>query len=156
MSIQIEELPSADVKDHLSSRSVATSRSTPYHPIGNGQVERYNGIIWKAVRLALASAQLPVQQWEKVLPDVLHSTRSLLSTATNATPHDRFFNFARKSSQGISLLSWLSPGPVLLRKFVRSSKHDNLVEEVNLPRQIHLMLIFVIRMVVSLLCLLLT
>jgi len=112
MSIQIEELPLVLVKDRLS-RGVSTSRSTPYHPIGHGQVERYNGIIWKAVRL-------PVQQWEKVLPDVLHSTRSLLSTATNATPHDRFFNFARKSSQGISLLSWLSPGPVLLRKFVCS------------------------------------
>ena len=28
--------------------------------------------------------------------------------------------------------SWLSPGPVLLRKFVQSSKHDDLVEEVEL------------------------
>ena len=28
--------------------------------------------------------------------------------------------------------SWLTPGPVFLRKFVRSSKHDDLVEEVEL------------------------
>jgi transposase InsO family protein len=123
---------SADVKNYLASRGVATSHSTPYHPIGNGQVERYNGIVWKGIRLALVSIKLPVQQWEKVLPDVVHSIRSLLSTATNTTPHERFFNFARKSSQGPSLPSWLHPGPVLLRKFVRSSKHDDLVEEVEL------------------------
>jgi len=66
------------------------------------------------------------------LPDALHSNRSLLSTATNVTPHDRFFSFPRKSSQGVSLPSWLSPGSVLLRKFVRSNKQDDLVEEVEL------------------------
>ena len=133
---------SAELTNYLTTRGIATSCSTPYHPIGNGQVERYNGIFWKSVRLALASAQLPVEQWEKVLPDVLHSIRSLLSTATNTTPHERFFNFPRKSSQGTSIPSWLSPGPVLLRKFVRSNKNDDLVEEVELthanPRYAHI------------------
>ena len=123
---------SEELISFLRSRGIASSRSTPYHPIGNSQVERYNGIVWKSVRLALASVKLPVEQWERVLPDALHSIRSLLSTATNTTPHDRFFNFSRKSSQGVSLPSWLSPGPVLLRKFVRSSKNDDLVEEVEL------------------------
>jgi len=123
---------SEELINYLRSRGIASSHSTPYHPTGNSQVERYNGIVWKSVRLALASVKLPVEQWERVLPDALHSIRSLLSTATNTTPHDRFFNFPRKSSQGVSLPSWLSPGPVLLRKFVRSSKHDDLVEEVEL------------------------
>ena len=123
---------SEELINYLRSRGIASSRSTPYHPTGNSQVERYNGIVWKSVRLALTSVKLPVEQWERVLPDALHSIRSLLSTATNTTPHDRFFNFPRKSSQGVSLPSWLSPGPVLLRKFVRSSKHDDLVEEVEL------------------------
>ena len=66
------------------------------------------------------------------MPDVLHSIRSFVSTATSATPHDRFFSFPRKSSQGISLPSWLSPGSVLVRKFMRSNKQDNVVEEVEL------------------------
>ena len=123
---------SEELVNYLRSRGIASSRSTPYHPICNSQVERFNGIVWKSVRLALASVKLPVEQWERVLPDALHSIRSLLSTATNTTPHDRFFNFPRKSSQGVSLPSWLSPGPVLLRKFVRSSKQDDLVEEVEL------------------------
>ena len=66
------------------------------------------------------------------MPDAFHSNRSLLSTATNVTPHDRFFSFPRKSSQGVSLPSWLSPGSVLLRKFVRSNNQDDLVGEVEL------------------------
>ena len=68
------------------------------------------------------------------MPDALHSIRSLLSTGTNATQQDRFFSFPRKSSQGASLLSWLSPSSVLLRKFVRSNKQDDLVEEVDLTQ----------------------
>ena len=84
------------------------------------------------MRLALASAKLPVEQWDSVLPDALHSIRSFLSTATNATPHERFLSFPRKSSQGVSLPSWLSPGSVLLRKFLRSNKQDDLMEKVEL------------------------
>jgi hypothetical protein len=44
---------SRELKDYLTKRGIATSRTTLYQQIGNGQVERYNGIIWKAVRLAL-------------------------------------------------------------------------------------------------------
>ena len=59
--------------------------------------------------------------------------RSLLSTATNETPHERFFKFDRKTGQGHSLPSWLmAPGPVQLRNFQRSSKDDPIVEEVEL------------------------
>ena len=123
---------SEDLVNYLRSRGIASSRSTPYHPTGSSQVEIFNGIVWKSVRLSLVSGKLPVEQWERVLPDALHSIRSLPSTATNTTPHDRFFNFPRKSSEGVSLPSCLSPGPVLLRKFVRSSKHDDLAEEVKL------------------------
>ena len=54
------------------------------------------------------------------------------STATNTTPHERFFNFPSKSSHGTSLPSWLSLGPVLLCKFVCSNKNYDLVEEVEL------------------------
>ena len=124
---------SRELKQYLAERGIATSKTTPYHPIGNGQVERYNGIIWKGVRLSLKSANLPDSKWEQVLPDVLHSIRSLLSTSTNTTPHERFFNFQRRSSSGSSLPSWLQhPGPVLLRRFVRTSKNDPFVDQVRL------------------------
>ena len=71
--------------------------------------------------------------WQEVLPDVLHSVRSLLCTATNCTPHERLFGWARRSTTGNSLPSWLTtPGPVLLKRHVRNSKMDPLVEEVDL------------------------
>ena len=118
---------SQELKEYLSQRGIATSKTTPYHRNGNGQVERYNGIIWKAVRLSFMSANLPDSKWELVHPDALHSIRSLLSTSTNTTPQERFFSFQRLSSLGNSLPSWLQhPGPVLLRRFVRTSKNDRL------------------------------
>ncbi|XP_068211794.1 uncharacterized protein [Palaemon carinicauda] len=124
---------SQELKLYLSQKGVATSRTTPYHPMGNGQVERYNGIIWKSICLVLESRGLKTQHWEIVLPEVLHSVRSLLCTATNEIPHERFFRFQRRSSLGSTLPSWLlTPGPVLLRRHVRSSKHEPLTEEVQL------------------------
>lgn len=126
---------SREVADFLLSHGVVMTHSTPYHPQGNGQCEREIGTIWKAVRLALKSFKLPESQWELVLDRVLHSIRSLLCTATNQTPHERLFSFPRKSFSGYSLPSWLAtPGPVLLRKFIRNSKSDPLVEEVDLER----------------------
>ena len=68
-----------------------------------------------------------------MLPDALHSIRSLLCKSTNSTPHERFLSFPRKSVIGKSLPSWLtSTGPVLLRRFVRQSKSDPLCDEVEL------------------------
>ena len=68
-----------------------------------------------------------------MLIDVLHSIRSLLCTATNTTPHERFLTFNRRSTLGTSVPSWLSsPGPVLLKRHVRTSKYDPLVDEVEL------------------------
>jgi len=83
--------------------------------------------------LALKDRGLQDGQWESVLPDALHSIRSLLSTATNETPHERFFNFFHRSGLEHSLPTWLlTPGPVLLRRFVRHNKSDPLVDEVEL------------------------
>ena len=106
---------------------------TSYNPAGNGQVERYNGIVWKAVEMSLKSKNLHTKYWQVVLPDVLHSIRSLLCTATNETPHERFFRFPRRSSSGASIPTWMAePGAVLLKRHVRPTKADPLVDEVEL------------------------
>ena len=124
---------SDSLKAFLNNKGVATSRSSPYNPTGNGQVERYNAIVWNAVKLALASRDLPIKFWECVLPDALHSIRSLLCTATNATPHERMFSFTRRSSCGGTIPSWLTQqSRVLMKNFKRQSKYDPLVEEVEL------------------------
>ena len=124
---------SAELKAFLSAKGIASSRTTPYNPQGNGQVEKENSTIWKAVVVTLKSKGLPISRWQEVLPQVLHATRSLLCTATNETPHDRFFSFPRRSAAGPSLPVWLlSPGPVFLRRYVRNRKTDPLVEPVEL------------------------
>ncbi|GFO33885.1 pro-pol polyprotein [Plakobranchus ocellatus] len=124
---------SSELKDFLHSKGIATSHTTPYNPRGNGQVERLNGTLWKTITLALKSRGLRIDEWELVLLDSLHSLRSLLSTATNETPHERIFRYNRKSTTGTSLPSWLTtPGTVLMRRNVRPSKFDPFVDEVEL------------------------
>ena len=75
---------------------------------------------------------LPREQWKTVLPEALHSVRSLLCTDTNTTPHERFFSFQRRSSVGQSLPRWLTcPGAkAFLHQFVWTNKTDFLVDEV--------------------------
>ncbi|GFR57990.1 Pro-Pol polyprotein, partial [Elysia marginata] len=110
---------SEELKSFLHEKEIATSRSTPYNPRGNGQVERLNNTIWKAITLSLKSKGLSIDQWELVLQDSLHSVRSLLCTETNATPRERMFLYSRRSTNGNSLPSWLlSPGPVYLKRHV--------------------------------------
>ena len=124
---------SEELKSFLHSKGVATSRTTPYNPRCNGQVERLNGTLWKAIQLSLKSRGLEINQWEVVMYDALHSIRSLLCTETNCTPHERMFSFARRSTAGNSLPTWLlTPGPVLMKRNVRASKFEPLVDEVEL------------------------
>lgn len=71
--------------------------------------------------------------WTSVLGDALHSIRSLLCTTTNETSHERMSGHPRRSMNDSSTPSWLStPGKVLLRRHMRTSKQDPLVEEVDL------------------------
>ncbi|XP_069744304.1 uncharacterized protein [Narcine bancroftii] len=115
---------------YLQVRGIASSRTTSYNPRENGKVEKENTTIWKAVKLALKCRGLPDSRWQDVLPMVLHSIWSLLCTVTNLTPHKLFLNFEQRSSSGTTLPTWLTPGPVLLRKW--RSKTDTLVERVRL------------------------
>ena len=124
---------STEFQTFLTERGVASSKTTRYNPQGNGLCERYNGIVWKAIVLALKSFGLPVSKWEAVLPQALHAIRSLLCTATNATPHERFFGFTRRTTTGNCVPTWLTtPGTVLLRRHARHSKYEPLVEQVDL------------------------
>ena len=49
---------SYEFKSWLNSLGVPTSRTTRYNLRGNGQVERYNGINWKTIVLALRVSRL--------------------------------------------------------------------------------------------------
>ena len=74
-----------------------------------------------------------IGQWEAVLPDALHSIRSLLCTSTNATPHERLFADQRRCTSGHSVPTWLAyPGTVLMKRPIRQSKYEPMVDEVEL------------------------
>ncbi|GFX08284.1 pro-Pol polyprotein [Trichonephila clavipes] len=47
---------------------------------------------------------MKTEQWEGVIQTALHSIRSLLCTATNATPHERMFSHPRRSHNGLELI----------------------------------------------------
>ena len=122
-----------ELRQYLLSLGIAYSNSTRYNPRGNGQVERYNGTLWKACQLATRSRGLKESQWEEVLPAALHSVRTLLCVSTNKTPHERLFAFQRRTTTGHTLPTWLmNKGTVLLRKHARTSKYDPICEEVEL------------------------
>ena len=115
---------SAETQNYLLSKNIATSNTSRYNPKCNGQVEKLNGTLWKAIQVTLHSRELKMSEWETVLPDALHSIRSLLCTTTNTTPHDRMFNFTRKSTSGKTIPSWVKPGPVYVKDHTRRSKND--------------------------------
>ena len=96
---------SNEVTQYLHQKGITTSRTSRHNPQGNGQVEKLNGTLWKAIEVTLHSKNMKLSEWETVLPDALHSIRSLLCTATNMTPHERLFNFPRKSTAGKSIPS---------------------------------------------------
>ena len=93
LSDNASSFSSLEFKAHLTQRCIASNKCSIYHPSGNGQAERTVQTVWKTIQLALKTANLPHEQWEMMLPNALHSIRSLLCTATNATPHERFFAF---------------------------------------------------------------
>ena len=115
---------SGETQEYLLSKSISTSKTSRYNPKCNGQVEKLNGTLWKAIQVTLHSRNMPLSEWESVLPDALHSIRSLLCTTTNATPHERMFNFTRKSTSGKSIPSWVKPGPIYVKNHTRKSKYD--------------------------------
>ena len=115
---------STETQNYLLSKSIATSKTSRYNPQGNGQVEKLNGTLWKAIQVTLHSRNMKLSEWETVLPDALHSIRSLLCTTTNTTPHERMFNFTRKSTSGKTIPSWVKPGPIYVKNHTRKSKLD--------------------------------
>ena len=90
-------------------------------------------VLYGKLTLELKTRGLAISQWESVLLGSLHSVRSLLCTAINEMPHERLFRYNRKSTIGTTLPQWLSsPGPVLLKRNVRASKYEPLVDTVEL------------------------
>ena len=113
------EFLSDEFRFFLSSWGVHQSHTSPYNPAGNGQVERYNGVIWKTVQSIITDRQLSESSWSTVLGEALHCIRSLVNRVTNTTPHDRFFNFKRRICPSFSSFPLEAGKYAWLRRYVR-------------------------------------
>ena len=60
---------SQELREFFSSKG----RTTSYNPTCNGQVERYNGIVWRRITMSLKSKNLQTEHWQLVRLDVLLS-----------------------------------------------------------------------------------
>jgi transposase InsO family protein len=131
------QFESRKLKEFLLRNGVAKSRTSPFRPQGNGQCERINGSIQKAIQLARRTYGLDKTRWEQVLPVALSSLRSLLCIATNCIPHDRIFAFQRSSVIGSDLPEYLlNPGGEILHRKHISLKGDTPTEKVKLVETI--------------------
>ncbi|XP_065642651.1 uncharacterized protein LOC136074274 [Hydra vulgaris] len=127
------QFESLKIKVFLEKNGVIKTRTTPYHPQGNGQCERINGTILQAVSLALKTLSLGKEKWEIILQMALSSIRGLLCTVTNETPHQRMMNFQRASIIGTVSPNFLTEqdSTILYRRQVRM-KGVPLVDRVQL------------------------
>ncbi|GFU60018.1 putative retrovirus-related pol polyprotein from transposon opus [Trichonephila clavipes] len=125
---------SHELKSFLTSQGIATSRTIPYNPAGNGQIERYNGIIWKTIQLALKSNSMKFEQWEGVIQTALHSIRSLLKVQQQMPLlMNECFLILEDPHNGCSIPTWLTkPGPVLIKNQMPANKYEPIVQEVEL------------------------
>ena len=84
---------------------IEKTRSTPYHPQGNGQVERFNRII--ADTLSKYCAEKP-QEWDVYLPYINFVYNATVHRTTGATPHSMIFG--REAQYPIDLFVPKTPG----------------------------------------------
>ena len=113
-----------ETKRFLLEKDIATSKRSRCHLEGNGQVEKLNGTLWKAIQISVRFCNMKLSYWEDVLPNALHSIRSLLCTTMNVMPHERLFKYTRTSTSGTPIPTWAKPGPIYIRNHTKSSKYD--------------------------------
>ena len=87
---------------------IAKTRTTPYRPCSNGQVERYNRTLLQLIRCHLKGN---ITEWDEDLPILTGAIRSLPNRSTGLTPNlmmlgrevrqpvDLVFNFKESSVQ---------------------------------------------------------
>ena len=75
---------------------IATTRTSAYHPEGNGQVERFNRTLQSILAKTVDTNQ---DIWDSQLPKVLFAYRTAVHETTGFTPFHLTFAYIPHSSQ---------------------------------------------------------
>ena len=89
---------------------IEKTKTTPYHPQGNGQVERFNRVI--ADRLSKYCAEKP-QEWDVYLPYITYVYNTTVHRTIGATPYSMIFG--REAQYPIDLFVPKPPGDPRLK-----------------------------------------
>ena len=94
------------------------SNTTPYHPMGNGQVERLN----RTFRNMLTTlSENDMRCWNKHLPKLAFAYNSTVNKSTGFTPF--YLMFGRKSILPIDYISYRDDGS----QDLKNKSHQNFV-----------------------------
>ena len=103
---------------------IAKTRTTPYHPSSNGQVERYNTVVLQMIRCYI---QKKNRRWDVDLPLLAMALHSMVNRQTGYTPNRLMLG--RETIQPIQLL--LGTVPSVITKFDPDSWVANLSKSLN-------------------------
>ena len=101
-SDQGQNFESSLLRQTLDAFGIAKSRTTAYHPQGDGMVERFNRSLLQMLR-AYVSDQ---SDWEKFLPLVMFAYRTSIHTSTGISPFELMFGQSTQKPHFPSLDSY--------------------------------------------------
>ena len=95
-SDQGQNFESTVLKDTLEAFGVRKSRTTAYHPQGDGMVERLNRSLLQLLRVYVDKEPA---NWERYLPLVLYAYRTAVHSSTGVSPFVLMFGRQPRSTQ---------------------------------------------------------